>query len=209
MVGQPVSGEGAASWQAAQRAAGAASNLEVHGFVEHARVDDFLREAALFVHTSPAEGFPMTLLEAWSHGIPTVTAVDPGGTIERHSIGEVVTTLEGLTEAVARMMSTPDAPKSHWREGAALCRRAPWAGAELRAPGRTARPRDQRPRLRQASNESSIGVLRSNRCCNAAVAWTTCSRIYSAVTDPRCRSRSPRLPGTVDPERLCAPVSAV
>lgn len=50
----------------------------------------------------------MTLLEAWSHGIPTVTTVDPGGTIERHRIGEVVASIEGLTETVGRLMSSPD-----------------------------------------------------------------------------------------------------
>jgi glycosyltransferase involved in cell wall biosynthesis len=107
MVGQPLSNEAAGSWQAARRAAVAMSNLEVHGFVKHARVGDFLSEAAVFVHTSGREGFPMTLLEAWSHGIPTVTAVDPGGTIERHKIGKVVTSFEGLTDAVARMMAAP------------------------------------------------------------------------------------------------------
>jgi glycosyltransferase involved in cell wall biosynthesis len=108
MVGQPLSGQDAESWKAARRAASTTPNLEVHGFVEHARVGDLLSAAALFIHTSPMEGFPMTLLEAWSHGIPSVTRVDPGGAITRHKLGEVVTSLEGLTDAVARMMSAPD-----------------------------------------------------------------------------------------------------
>jgi glycosyltransferase involved in cell wall biosynthesis len=108
MVGQPVTGEAAESWQAAQLAAATMSNLEVHGFVEHARVGEFLNEAALFVHTSGLEGFPMTLLEAWSHGIPSATTVDPGGTIARHNIGDVARSFDGLTDAVARLMSAPD-----------------------------------------------------------------------------------------------------
>jgi glycosyltransferase involved in cell wall biosynthesis len=108
MVGQPLSGEAAETWRAAQHAAATTPNLEVHGFVDHARIGDYLREAGLFVHTSGLEGFPMTLLEAWSFGIPSVTTVDPGGTIARHQLGEVVTSLDGLTEAVARMMSAPD-----------------------------------------------------------------------------------------------------
>jgi glycosyltransferase involved in cell wall biosynthesis len=109
MVGLPGSGPGAMeSWRAAQQAAAVLSNLEVHGFVEHARVREFLGEAALFVHTSPVEGFPMTLLEAWSHGIPTVTAVDPGGTIRKHEIGDVVDTIHGLVEAVATTMAAPE-----------------------------------------------------------------------------------------------------
>jgi glycosyltransferase involved in cell wall biosynthesis len=108
MVGMPGSGEAARSWHAAQRAAAAIANLEVHGFVERPRVSEFLRDAALFVHTSPAEGFPVTLLEAWSHGIPAVTTFDPGGTVARHGIGKVVTTLERLVATVAEMMSAPD-----------------------------------------------------------------------------------------------------
>jgi glycosyltransferase involved in cell wall biosynthesis len=50
----------------------------------------------------------MTLLEAWSHGIPSLSTVDPGGTVARHSIGVVTSSLEGLTNAVARMMSAPE-----------------------------------------------------------------------------------------------------
>jgi glycosyltransferase involved in cell wall biosynthesis len=107
MVGLPGSGRAAESWQAARRAAAAMSNLEVHGFVPHARVKEFLRSAALFVHTSPAEGFPMTLLESWSHGIPAVTTLDPGGTIARHKIGAVATDIDGLVDAVVSMMSAP------------------------------------------------------------------------------------------------------
>ena len=108
MVGQPLSGEAAESWRAAQRAATTTSNLKVHGFVEHARVGELLNEAAVFIHTSGLEGFPMTLLEAWSHGVPAITTVDPGGTIARHKIGKVVTSLDGLIEAVGRMMSAPE-----------------------------------------------------------------------------------------------------
>jgi glycosyltransferase involved in cell wall biosynthesis len=108
MVGQPLAGEASETWREVQRAADSLSNLEVHGFVEHDRVGDFLGKAALFVHTSGLEGFPMTLLEAWSHGIPSLSTVDPGGTIARHGIGAVTTSLEGLTKAVASMMSAPE-----------------------------------------------------------------------------------------------------
>jgi glycosyltransferase involved in cell wall biosynthesis len=107
MVGMPGAGEAARSWHAAQRAAAGMANLEVHGFVERARVSVFLRDAALFVHTSPAEGFPTTLLEAWSHGIPVVTTFDPDGIVARHGIGKVVRTVEGLVAPVAEMMSAP------------------------------------------------------------------------------------------------------
>jgi glycosyltransferase involved in cell wall biosynthesis len=107
MVGLPASGRAAGSWQAAQRAAAGISNLEVHGFVARAQVREFFRNAALFVHTSPAEGFPMTLLESWAQGIPAVTTFDPGGTIAQHKIGAVTTNIDGLVDAVARLMSAP------------------------------------------------------------------------------------------------------
>src|SRR5207249_646738 len=59
MVGFNPADQAAASWEPALRAAAELDNLEVLGFVDHARVDDFLSRTALFVHTSPAEGFPM------------------------------------------------------------------------------------------------------------------------------------------------------
>jgi glycosyltransferase involved in cell wall biosynthesis len=93
------------SWEAAKRAANECPNLSVHGFVPRERIADFLEQAALFVHTSPAEGFPMSVLEAWSYGIPSVTSVDPDGSVARFELGDVVTTVDELFEAVARLMS--------------------------------------------------------------------------------------------------------
>jgi glycosyltransferase involved in cell wall biosynthesis len=107
MVGFNPADQAAASWEPAQRAANELRNLEVHGFIDHSRVGDFLSRTAVFVHTSPTEGFPMTLLEAWARGIPSVSAVDPGGVVERHRLGEVVSTRGALVEAVARLMDSP------------------------------------------------------------------------------------------------------
>ncbi len=108
MVGYPPSAGTNEHWQAATQAAATLPNLEVHGFVEHRRIGRFFAEAALFVHTSPLEGFPNTLLEAWAHGVPTVSAVDPGGVIERHQIGRLVDNLDGLARAVADTMAAPE-----------------------------------------------------------------------------------------------------
>jgi glycosyltransferase involved in cell wall biosynthesis len=106
MIGLPLAAN--ESWQAARRAAADCPNLEVVGFVDHADIGEFFRGTALFVHTSPLEGFPMTLLEAWSYGIPSVTTFDPGGVIERHGIGSVVESFEQLTGEVQRLMAAPD-----------------------------------------------------------------------------------------------------
>jgi glycosyltransferase involved in cell wall biosynthesis len=108
MVGFRPSGKENQSWREAVDAAADLANLEVHGFIEHSRIGEYLRKAALFVHTSPLEGFPNTLLEAWSYGIPSISAVDPGGVVEKHQIGQVVGNVENLVESVEMAMAAPD-----------------------------------------------------------------------------------------------------
>jgi glycosyltransferase involved in cell wall biosynthesis len=53
------------------------------------------------------EGFSNTMLEAWAHGVPSVSAVDPDGVVVREGLGEVVDGLEGLDSAVRRMLADP------------------------------------------------------------------------------------------------------
>jgi len=108
MVGFQPPGAADGSWASAKQAEAELSNLTVRGTVEHSRIGELMLDTALFVHTSPLEGFPNTLLEAWSYGIPSVTAVDPDGVIERHGLGEVVDSVDMLTTAVAEMMSDPE-----------------------------------------------------------------------------------------------------
>jgi glycosyltransferase involved in cell wall biosynthesis len=110
--GLPGSSDKNESWESARRAADECSNLTVYGFVERERIGDFLEQAAVFVHTSPAEGFPMAVLEAWSYGIPSITAVDPDGAVARFGLGDVVTTIDGLVEAVVRLMNDDERRRS-------------------------------------------------------------------------------------------------
>ncbi|MGH7742853.1 MAG: glycosyltransferase family 4 protein, partial [Candidatus Eiseniibacteriota bacterium] len=74
-------------WRAARAASQGLANLDVDGYLPHPAVSELLSRAALLVHTSPAEGFSNVLLEAWSHGLPTVSFVDPDGLIEREGLG--------------------------------------------------------------------------------------------------------------------------
>ncbi|MFI5372134.1 MAG: glycosyltransferase family 4 protein, partial [Candidatus Eisenbacteria bacterium] len=90
-------------YEAARAAAQTCPNLEVRGFLEHDRLVELFREASMLVHTSPAEGFPNVFLEAWSHGLPTVTGVDPDGVIATHGMGEIADTLDGFVDAVGRL----------------------------------------------------------------------------------------------------------
>ena len=105
MCGMPTNTLG--PWEAAQAAARECPNLEVRGFVEHDKLAELLSRAALFVHTSPSEGFPNTLLEAWAHGLPGIAAVDPDGVIRREGLGEFVESLDELESAVRRWLADP------------------------------------------------------------------------------------------------------
>jgi glycosyltransferase involved in cell wall biosynthesis len=100
----PLTREG---WDRALAAARATPNLEVRGHLEHGRLGELFREAALFVHTSPAEGFANTLLEAWAHGVPTVSATDPGGIAGREGLGELAEDFAAMEGAVRRWMQDP------------------------------------------------------------------------------------------------------
>lgn len=95
-------------YESAQAVARARPGLEVGGFLAHERVGALFAEAALLVHTSPAEGFPNVFLEAWAHGIPTVTAVDPDGVIAAHGLGIVADDLDAMTAAVRALLADPE-----------------------------------------------------------------------------------------------------
>jgi len=103
----PVPPDTMAAWEEARAAAQACPNLKVRGFVDHGRLGELFSGAALFVHTSPAEGFPNTLLEAWAHGLPSIAALDPGGVIAGQRLGEVVGSLDQLTDATRRWLADP------------------------------------------------------------------------------------------------------
>jgi glycosyltransferase involved in cell wall biosynthesis len=75
-------------------------NVELLGFVRPEAVPALLARALLFVHTSPAEGFPNTLLEAWAQGVPSVSVVDPDGAVSQGGAGVQVWDLAGFVEAV-------------------------------------------------------------------------------------------------------------
>lgn len=103
----PIPPETTAAWEAAQQAGRELANLEVRGYLGREAVAGLFASAALFVHTSPAEGFPNTLLEAWSHGVPSVSCVDPDGVAAEQGLGEVAADLPGAIAAVERWMASP------------------------------------------------------------------------------------------------------
>lgn len=90
-----------------REAARSLPNLEVRGHLDHRRLGPFFSSGALFLHTSPMEGSPNTMLEAWAHGLPTVSAVDLDGIVSREGLGEVVGDLPGIEACLGRWMSDP------------------------------------------------------------------------------------------------------
>ncbi|MCC6349753.1 MAG: glycosyltransferase family 4 protein [Candidatus Eisenbacteria bacterium] len=121
------------AWEAAQAASRELPNLEVRGFADPAGVSELLRGAALFVHTSPAEGFPNTLLEAWAHGVPGVSCVDPDGVVAREGLGEQVADREGLVRAVGTWMADPARRRAAGERARAYAARAHSPAATIEA----------------------------------------------------------------------------
>jgi glycosyltransferase involved in cell wall biosynthesis len=97
----------AAVFDRTREAARALPNLEVSGHVDRARLAEFMARGTLFLHTSPAEGFPNTLLEAWAHGLPSLSAVDPDGRVARERLGGIAPDLEAMSATLARWMADP------------------------------------------------------------------------------------------------------
>jgi glycosyltransferase involved in cell wall biosynthesis len=65
-------------------------NLVYFGPQRAAEVSALLAQTRVLVNTSSAEGFPNTMLEAWSAGVPVVSlSMDPGSVLEREQIGFV------------------------------------------------------------------------------------------------------------------------
>ena len=78
-------------------------NVTVHGRVDRDRLRRLYERASILVATSTYEGFPNTYLEAWSHGLPVVSTVDPDGVIEERRLGFVAHDISSLVAALERI----------------------------------------------------------------------------------------------------------
>lgn len=64
-------------------------NVKLLGWIPNNRVGEQYLRARVLLCTSDFEGFPNTFIEAWAHGIPVVSTIDPDGIVERHGVGVV------------------------------------------------------------------------------------------------------------------------
>ena len=82
-------------------------NVTVQGPIPRDRMPSFYQRAGCLCCTSDYEGFPNTFLEAWSHGLPIVTTVDPDGVVGKHRLGLVAHSVPELGAALYRLLNSP------------------------------------------------------------------------------------------------------
>jgi len=82
------------------------ANVTYHGRVARDGVAAFYERADALLCTSEYEGFPNTFLEAWSHGVPTVSTVDPDGLIAEQGLGAHAPDRDGLAAALRRLLGS-------------------------------------------------------------------------------------------------------
>jgi glycosyltransferase involved in cell wall biosynthesis len=83
-------------------------NVTVHGPVDRHQISAFYQSAACLCCTSDYEGFPNTFPEAWSHGLPVVSTVDPDEVILTRAVGAVALDVKGLADALEALLTQPD-----------------------------------------------------------------------------------------------------
>lgn len=116
MVGGPLPGEEALYRQTAQAAA-ALPNVTFHGRVAYHDAPALFARARVFLNTSDVEGFPNSYLQAWVHGVPVVTLIDPDHLIQRDGLGAAAKVPAALAGALRGLLEDPTA----WRQAHERC----------------------------------------------------------------------------------------
>lgn len=81
-------------------------NLVFLGAVSPDSIGAYYSNARLYMITSISEGFPNTMLEAFSFKVPILSlGIDPDAIVERHHLGMVVHTYEELCSGLSRLMA--------------------------------------------------------------------------------------------------------
>lgn len=84
-------------------------NVNYRGRVSPYEARQIIAEASALLLTSDEEGFPNTVLEAWSSGTPVVSlTVDPGGVISQGGLGFVTANCENTVSALKSLIGAPE-----------------------------------------------------------------------------------------------------
>ena len=87
------------------------ANVSLLGKVAWNEMPELYKGASLLLSTSLYEGFPNVFLEAWSHGVPIVSTVDPDGVITKHSLGAFASPVN-VSSALSRLLED----RAMWEE---------------------------------------------------------------------------------------------
>jgi glycosyltransferase involved in cell wall biosynthesis len=98
--------------------AAALPNVVMHGRLARDRVPQVYRQASCLCCTSRFEGFPNTFLEAFSHGVPVVSTVDPDGLITSRGLGAIADSVPSLRTALRDLLTSP----MRWQAASASAR---------------------------------------------------------------------------------------
>jgi glycosyltransferase involved in cell wall biosynthesis len=98
------SGGGTEYGRALEARATTLPNVELHGGISDAALDEHYRRANLLLSTSSVEGVPTTFLEAWARGLPVVSTIDPDDVIASRGLGAIAPP-EGLAAAVRGVLA--------------------------------------------------------------------------------------------------------
>lgn len=83
------------------------TNLTYLGLCPAEESRRWIERSKVLVNTSLYEGFPNTMLEAWSVGVPVVSlSIDPGGVIQQNALGLVSGNGQRLREDVKQLAET-------------------------------------------------------------------------------------------------------
>ncbi len=102
VAGMPYEGDPYS--QAVMAEAHAVANVNLLGTVPREEMPTRYRSASLLCCTSLYEGFPNTFIEAWSHGIPVISTVDPDRLLTRLGLGAAGSTAGEIAAAIRSFM---------------------------------------------------------------------------------------------------------
>jgi glycosyltransferase involved in cell wall biosynthesis len=113
-----ASADGDETARAIAARAGAMPNVTLLGKVPRSQMAGVYRAASALLCTSLYEGFPNTFLEAWSHGVPVVSTIDPDGLIAARGLGRVAGQQDAIVASLRELLSSP----AQWRESSRRAR---------------------------------------------------------------------------------------
>jgi len=89
-------------------------NIDYRGQVSPDEAQEIINHATFLLSTSSMEGFPNTILQAWSNGVPVITlGLDPGGVITEHSLGFVGNSINELVSLFPTLLEDTTLV-NHW-----------------------------------------------------------------------------------------------